>query len=70
MREWKFADLNTVFTESPELSGDRIVFLTRKKHDWLSGRYINCTWDMPQLFAKKDVIVKGDKLKVKLDWSM
>jgi hypothetical protein len=58
-----------VFVETPELSADTIVFLTREKMDWLGGRYINVTWDMPQLIEKKDAIIKGDKLKVKLDVS-
>jgi hypothetical protein len=52
--------------ETAELSADTIVYLTREKRDWLAGRYINCTWDMPELMAQKDEIVKGDKLKVRL----
>jgi hypothetical protein len=55
-----------VFTETPRISGDTIAFLTREKRDWLQGRYINCTWDMEELIAMKNEIVKGDKLKVKL----
>jgi hypothetical protein len=56
----------TVFTESPEISADTIVYLTREKRQWLAGRYINVTWDMPELMAMEDEIVKGDKLKVRL----
>jgi hypothetical protein len=52
------------------LSGDTVVFLTREKREWLGGRYINVTWDMPELLEKKDLIVKGDKLKVKLDFQL
>jgi NAD(P)-dependent dehydrogenase (short-subunit alcohol dehydrogenase family) len=55
-----------VFTETAELSADTIVYLVREKRDWLAGRYVNCTWDMPDLMAQKDEIVKGDKLKVRL----
>ncbi|KAK5127773.1 hypothetical protein LTR85_004889 [Meristemomyces frigidus] len=57
-----------IFTETPELCGDSLVYLTSEKRDWLSGRYINCTWDMPELTSspKKDEIIKEDKLKVKL----
>jgi hypothetical protein len=58
--------LHAVFVETPELPGDTIVYLTKEKRDWLAGRYINCTWDMPELMAQKDEIVKGDKLKVRL----
>ncbi|KAL8671864.1 MAG: hypothetical protein Q9168_003654 [Polycauliona sp. 1 TL-2023] len=55
-----------IFVEKPQLSGDTIVYLVKEKRKWLAGRYINCTWDMPQIMAMKDDIVKGDKLKVKM----
>ena len=55
-----------VFTETTELPADTLVFLTKEKRDWLAGRYINCTWDMPELIAKRDEIVEGNKLKVSL----
>lgn len=55
-----------VFTETPEISADTIVFLTSEKRDWLAGRYINVTWDMPELMEMKDKIVCRDALKVKL----
>ncbi|CAG8973629.1 hypothetical protein HYALB_00002194 [Hymenoscyphus albidus] len=60
--------LTEVFTETPELAGDTLVFLTREKRSWLTGRYVNVMWDMPELMGKKDYIVKGNKLKVKLDF--
>lgn len=60
--------LDAVFVETPELSADTIVFLTKEKRGWLGGRYINCTWDMPELMAKENDIVKSDKLKVKLSF--
>jgi hypothetical protein len=55
-----------VFIDTAELSADTIVFLVREKRDWLAGRYVNCTWDMPELMAQKEEIVNGDKLKVRL----
>jgi hypothetical protein len=54
-----------VFVDLPDLSADTLVFLTSEKREWLGGRYINVTWDMPELVAKKDGIVEGDKLKNK-----
>ena len=54
------------FQDTPELAADTVVFLASEKPDWLAGRYISCTWDMPQLMSKKDQIVKGDKLKVRM----
>ncbi|KAI1776540.1 hypothetical protein F4818DRAFT_352463 [Hypoxylon cercidicola] len=55
-----------IFVETPELSADSLVYLTSQKRDWLAGRYVNVTWDLPELMEKKDEIVKGDKLKVRL----
>lgn len=55
-----------MLTDKPEVAGDTIVYLTQEKRDWLAGRYISCTWDMPEFLAKKDEIVSGDKLKVRM----
>ncbi|KAI1399925.1 NAD(P)-binding protein [Hypoxylon fuscum] len=60
------SDLKPFFIETPELSADSLVYLTSEKRDWLAGRYINVTWDLPEFVEKKDEIVKGDKLKVRL----
>lgn len=61
--KWK-----AIFTESPQLSGHTIVYLTSERRQWLSGRYINCTWDMPELTSAetKKKIVDGDLLKLTL----
>ena len=48
------------------MAGDTIAYLTQEKRDWLAGRYISCTWDMPEFLAKKDEIIDGDKLKVRM----
>lgn len=57
-----------VIIETPELAGDTVTFLTAEERKWLGGRYVNVTWDMPQLMEKEEDIVKGDKLKVRLVW--
>ncbi|KAL8694703.1 MAG: hypothetical protein Q9218_000714 [Villophora microphyllina] len=59
-------NLKHVVVETPELPADTLVFLTKEKREWLAGRYINCTWDMPQFMAMQDEIVEEDKLKVRL----
>lgn len=61
-------ELKAVFTETPELCADSLVYLTSEKRDWLNGRYINCTWDLPELTSdpKKAEIIREDKLKVRL----
>ncbi|KAJ3563323.1 hypothetical protein NPX13_g8243 [Xylaria arbuscula] len=63
----KVADeLAHIFVDTPELCGDSVVYLTKERREWLGGRYINVTWDLPELEEKKDEIIKGDKLKVQL----
>jgi NAD(P)-dependent dehydrogenase (short-subunit alcohol dehydrogenase family) len=57
--------LKFIFVDTAELAGDTVVYMTGERKEWLSGRYVNVTWDMPQLEAKKNEIVKEDKLKVK-----
>lgn len=59
-------DSEVVITESPEISADSLVYLTSKRREWLGGRYVNVTWDMPELMEKESEIVAGDKLKVRL----
>ena len=60
--------LKPIFVDTPELCGDTLVFLAKGRYQWLSGRYINVTWDMPELVsaAKQKQIVDGDMLKVRL----
>lgn len=61
-------ELKAVFTETPELVADGLVFLTKERRDWLTGRYVNITWDLPELVgqAMQERIEQGDFLKVKL----
>ena len=55
-----------VLSDKPEIAGDTICFLTAKRQEWLAGRYISCTWDMEEFFAKKNEIIERDLLKYKL----
>lgn len=55
-----------VLTDTSDVAADTIVFLTQKRQEWLAGRYVSCTWDMPEFFAKKEEIVEGDLLKVRM----
>ncbi|KAG2419497.1 hypothetical protein HFD88_004293 [Aspergillus terreus] len=52
--------------DRPELAGDCIVWLTSERREWLAGRYVSCTWDMAELEAKKEEIIRRDLLKLKL----
>lgn len=52
--------------DSPELAADTIVWLTQEKRMWLNGRYLSANWDMDEIMAREEEIVKGGKLKVGL----
>lgn len=39
------------------------MWLTKGRRKWLNGRYLSADWDVDELEAKKNEIVKGDKLK-------
>ncbi|KAI0899488.1 NAD(P)-binding protein [Annulohypoxylon nitens] len=59
-------ELKPIFIDKAELGADSLVYLTSQKRNWLAGRYINVTWDLPELMEKEDEIVNGDKLKLQL----
>lgn len=52
--------------DTPELCAGFVVWLTKGQRAWLNGRYVSATWDVDELEAKKDDIVKGDKLKLRM----
>ncbi|CCM04176.1 uncharacterized protein FIBRA_06338 [Fibroporia radiculosa] len=52
--------------DTPELSAHTLTWLVRERRDWLAGRYVSSQWDMEELSAKKQEIIQGDKLKVKM----
>lgn len=43
-----------------------MAWLTSERRPWLSGRYLSVNWDVDDLEAMKDEIVKGDKLKMRM----
>lgn len=53
-------------TETKELSSNTIVWLTKKRRDWLGARYVDATWDMLELERKQGMIVANDLLKVRM----
>jgi NAD(P)-dependent dehydrogenase (short-subunit alcohol dehydrogenase family) len=59
-------DMHSFLVDEVSLSGDTLVWLTRERREWLAGRYVTVTWDMEELEARKDEILKGDLLKVRL----
>jgi NAD(P)-dependent dehydrogenase (short-subunit alcohol dehydrogenase family) len=54
------------FPDSPDIAGDTIAWLASERREWLGARYVSCVWDMEELVARKDEIVEGDKLKLRM----
>lgn len=52
--------------DTPELAANTLVWLTRDRKDWLAGREVVVNWDVEELVTKREEVVKGDKLKVRL----
>ncbi|KAF2453572.1 hypothetical protein BDY21DRAFT_424295 [Lineolata rhizophorae] len=55
---WKSA-----LTDDPRLCAGFLVWLTKEKRQWLSGRYLAANWDVEELEAKREHIVNEDALK-------
>ncbi|CCM01538.1 uncharacterized protein FIBRA_03594 [Fibroporia radiculosa] len=59
-------DMRHFIVDTPEVAAHTMVWLARERRDWLSGRYVSCQWDVEELEAKKQEIIHGDKLKVRM----
>lgn len=57
---------HAVLVDKPELAANTITWLTQERRPWLAGRYVSVNWDMEELDSRKDEIVQGDKLKLRL----
>ena len=64
---WKMPEqIRENLTDTPELMSSTVVFLTQRRREWLRGRYVSCTWDMPEMLAKEKEIVEKDMLKMRM----
>ncbi|KAF9773579.1 hypothetical protein IL306_008588 [Fusarium sp. DS 682] len=52
--------------DTVELAADTIVWLSRERRDWLSGRFITVNWDMEELESKRQGILQGNLLKFRM----
>lgn len=52
--------------DSKELCGAFCVWLVQERREWANGRYLDATWDVEELEGKKEEIVQGDKLKMRM----
>lgn len=55
-----------VLTDDISLPGGFLTWLTKERREWLGGRYVAAAWDVDQLEAKKDEILKDDKFKFRM----
>ncbi|CCM01532.1 uncharacterized protein FIBRA_03588 [Fibroporia radiculosa] len=55
-----------LYIDTLEVAAHTMVWLAREPKTWLSGRYVSCQWDVEELEAKKQEIVDGDKLKIRM----
>ncbi|KAI0036333.1 NAD-P-binding protein [Vararia minispora EC-137] len=53
-------------TDPPEVMAATALWLTARNAEFLSGRYINATWDLNEVVAKKDEIIRDNLLVTKL----
>jgi len=60
------ADLQKYLQHDASLSSWFLVWLTKEKRDWLTGRYVASMWDVEELEAQKEEIVREDKFKFRM----
>ena len=58
--------LHSNLIDTLEVAAHTTLWLVKERREWLAGRYIICQWDVDALLAKKQEIVDGDKLKVRM----
>jgi NAD(P)-dependent dehydrogenase (short-subunit alcohol dehydrogenase family) len=62
--------MHHVLVDTPELAGDTFLYLGAERRDWLGGRYVSACWDMEEFEKKKEDVIKGDLLKVRMAVNM
>ena len=64
-------DLHAILSDTPELAAGFIVWLATGQADWARGRYLSSNWDVEELIALKDEILRNDllvnRLRVRAD---
>lgn len=58
--------MHAVLVDKPALPAHSLVWLTKERRTWLSGRFASVNWDMEELEGRKDEIVGKDLLKLRL----
>jgi len=55
-------NMHPYLVDKPELAAGFIVWLCSGQADWATGRYLSSNWDVEELLAMKDQILKDDLL--------
>ncbi|KAF5624785.1 oxidoreductase short chain dehydrogenase reductase family [Fusarium tjaetaba] len=58
--------MHSHLNDTVELAADTMVWLSRERRDWLSGRFITVNWDMEELEKKKKEILEGNLFKFRM----
>ncbi|PNP75999.1 hypothetical protein FNYG_10557 [Fusarium nygamai] len=58
--------MHSYLIDTVELAADTMVWLSRERRDWLSGRFITVKWDMEELENKREEILEGNLLKFRM----
>ncbi|EOA85113.1 uncharacterized protein SETTUDRAFT_179657 [Exserohilum turcica Et28A] len=58
--------MHTHLIDTPALAGHTLLWLGAERREWLGGRYVSACWDLEELSAKKEEIMKKDFLKMRL----
>ena len=58
--------LHGILVDKPALPAHSLVWLSKERRTWLSGRFAMLNWDMKQLEGKKEQIVNNDLLKFRM----
>ncbi|EXL91437.1 hypothetical protein NOF04DRAFT_17817 [Fusarium oxysporum II5] len=58
--------MHSHLNDTLELAADTMVWLSRERRDWLSGRFITVNWDMEELENKKKEILQRNLLKFRM----
>ncbi|GJE98180.1 SDR family oxidoreductase [Phanerochaete sordida] len=55
-----------IWHDKPALPAHTLLWLVNERREWLSGRYLDCRWDVEALLAKKQEVIDGEMLKFKM----
>jgi NAD(P)-dependent dehydrogenase (short-subunit alcohol dehydrogenase family) len=58
--------LHFTLQDNVNLPADTIVWLVKERREWLNGRYVSGPWDMEEIEARKEEIVRRDLFKFRM----